>query len=156
MQKYKVYINNQLEIITENWESFCKEYKIIIAAGGLVYNTKDQILMIFRNGKWDLPKGKLDKWETSEEGAIREVTEECGVSELEIIRPLQDTYHTYKLDGEKILKKIFWFEMRSFHVDSLEPENKEGITLALWVEKKDIKDKLHNSYGNIVELLNTI
>ena len=60
MQKYKVYINKELKIITDNWDDFCAKYILIQAAGGLVYNSKNQLLMIFRNGKWDLPKGKLE------------------------------------------------------------------------------------------------
>ena len=84
MQKYKVYINNSPEIITENWESFCANYMLIEAAGGLVYNAKDQLLMIFRNGKWDLPKGKLEVGENIEQCAMREVEEECGISGLTI------------------------------------------------------------------------
>ena len=74
-QKYKVYINNETNIVTENWSDFCSNYKIIEAAGGLVFNDKNKILMIFRNGKWDLPKGKLEIGEQIQDGAIREVKE---------------------------------------------------------------------------------
>ena len=155
MQKYKVYINNSPEIITENWESFCANYMLIEAAGGLVYNDKNQLLMIFRNGKWDLPKGKLEVGENIEQCAIREVEEECGVSGLIIMKQLQETYHTYEINGEKILKCTYWFKMKSSFKDNLVPQTEEGITAVVWVNEADIAKKLENSFGNIVELLKT-
>ena len=152
MQKYKVYINNSLEIITENWESFCAGYKLIEAAGGLVYNDANQLLMIFRNGKWDLPKGKLEVGENIEQCAIREVEEECGISELLITQQLQETYHTYEINGQKILKRTYWFEIESSFKGNLLPQTIEGITEAVWVDKENIAEKLENSFGNIAEL----
>jgi len=152
MQKYKVYINNSLEIITENWESFCAGYKLIEAAGGLVYNDTNQLLMIFRNGKWDLPKGKLEVGENIEQCAIREVEEECGISELLITQQLQETYHTYEINGQKILKRTYWFEIKSSFKGNLLPQTIEGITEAVWVDKENIAEKLENSFGNITEL----
>ena len=152
MQKYKVYINNNLKIITENWESFCADYKLIEAAGGLVYNDTNQLLMIFRNGKWDLPKGKLEVGENIEQCAIREVEEECGISELKIMQKLKETYHTYEINGGKILKCTYWFTMRSSFKGNLVPQTKEGITNVEWVNKEGITKKLEDSYGNIKEL----
>ena len=152
MQKYKVYINNSLEIITENWESFCTGYKLVEAAGGLVYNDTNQLLMIFRNGKWDLPKGKLEVGENIEQCAIREVEEECGISELLIIQQLQETYHTYEINGQKILKRTYWFEIKSSFKGNLLPQTIEGITEAVWVDKENIAEKLKNSFENITEL----
>ena len=155
MQKYKVYINNSLEIITENWENFCAGYKLIKAGGGLVYNDKNQLLMIFRNGKWDLPKGKLEVGENIEQCAIREVEEECGVSGLTITQQLPETYHTYEINEQKILKRTYWFEMKSSFKGNLTPQTKEGITAVVWVNKEDIVEKLENSFGNIIELFKT-
>ena len=152
MQKYKVYINNRLEIIIENWESFCANYVLIEAAGGLVYNDVNQLLMIFRNGKWDLPKGKLEIGENIEQCAIREVEEECGILGLKIMKQFQKTYHTYEINGEKILKCTYWFIMRSSFKGNLVPQTKEGITAVVWADKEDIAEKLENSYGNIKEL----
>ncbi|HIG32006.1 MAG TPA: NUDIX domain-containing protein [Flavobacteriales bacterium] len=152
MQKYKVYINNSLEIITENWGSFCAGYKLIEAAGGLVYNDTNQLLMIFRNGKWDLPKGKLEVGENIEQCAIREVGEECGISELLITQQLQKTYHTYEINGQKILKRTYWFEIKSSFKGNLLPQTIEGITEAVWVDKENIAEKLKNSFENIREL----
>jgi len=152
-QKYKVYVNNRSEIITDNWESFCADYTLIEAAGGLVYNLDNQLLMIFRNGKWDLPKGKLEVAENIQECAIREVEEECGISGLSISKPLQDTYHTYAINEQKILKRTYWFEMKTNFKGGLLPQTEEGITKVVWVDKQDIAEKLENSYGNIIELL---
>ena len=59
------------------------------AGGGLVYNTKGEVLFIFRNGKWDLPKGGKEKKEKMSCAAIREVEEETGVNKLKIIKKLK-------------------------------------------------------------------
>ena len=152
MQKYKVYINNEPKIITDNWESFKADYILIEAAGGLVYNIKNQILMIFRNDKWDLPKGKLEVGENINECAIREVNEECGVDNLVIIKPLKDTYHTYEMNGVAILKRTYWFKMKTNFTADLIPQLKEGITKVEWVSKEGVSTRLENSYGNINEI----
>jgi len=152
-QKYKVYINNKPKIITDNWEIFCANYCLIEASGGVVYNEENQLLMIFRDNKWDLPKGKLEHNENIKECAIREVQEECGISGLSIVNTLQDTYHTYETNGKKILKRTYWFSMNTDFKGSLTPQNEEGITLAIWVDKEQIAEKLNNSFGNIKELL---
>ena len=152
-QKYKVYINNEPKTITDNWKSFCADYSLIEAAGGLVYNSDNQLLMIFRNGKWDLPKGKLEVGENIKECAIREVEEECGVLGLSIAKPLQDTYHTYEINEQKILKRTYWFEMSTRFKGELIPQNEEGITKVVWVDEQNIAEKLDNSFGNIKELL---
>ena len=109
--------------------------------------------MIFRNGKWDLPKGKLEEDEDIKACAVREVEEECGISGLHITQKPIDTYHTYELDGEKILKHTFWFKMNTNFNGILKPQTKEGITEVCWVNKEDITKKLSNSYGNINQLL---
>ena len=153
-QKYKVYINNTPKIITDNWESFCANYTLIEAAGGVVYNDKNQLLMIFRNEKWDLPKGKLELNENIKECAIREAEEECGISGLSISYAMQDTYHTYVQNGEKILKRTYWFKMLSTYKGNLVPQTEEGITKVCWVNEEDIAAKLDYSYGNLIQLLN--
>ena len=152
MQKYKVYINNEPKIITDNWKEFCSNFNIIEAAGGLVYSDDNQLLMIFRNDKWDLPKGKLEVGENINECAIREVKEECGVDNLVIIKPLKDTYHTYEMNGFAILKRTYWFKMKTDFTTNLIPQLEEGITKVEWISKEDISTRLKNSYGNIIEL----
>ena len=153
LQKYKVYINNRPEFITDNWEGFCAQHILIEAAGGLVFNKDGDILMIFRNGKWDLPKGKLETGESIEECAIREVEEECGISGLIIENKIKDTYHTYILEEENILKKTYWYKMNTDFNGELMPQIEEGITKVSWVEKDHIAEKMRNSYSNISDVL---
>lgn len=155
-QKYKVYINNEAKFVTENWEEFCSEYTLIEAAGGLVFNPENKVLMIFRNGKWDLPKGKLESGELIEECAIREVEEECGVLELEIESVLSETYHTYNLNGEDILKKTIWFRMNTVFCGDLIPQIEEGITEVKWCSEKEVTENLENSYPNIIDIFNSL
>ena len=140
------------KIIVDNWRFFCSNHKLVEAAGGLVYNDKNQLLMIFRNGKWDLPKGKLEIGEDIESCSIREVEEECGIKGLQITERISDTYHTYELKGEKILKRTYWFKMKTNFEGELTPQKEEGITEVCWVRKENIIEKLKNSYGNIQDL----
>ena len=111
--------------------------------------------MIFRNGKWDLPKGKLNIGEQIEEGAIREVKEECGINELQIEKKLIDTYHTYNLNGLKILKKTFWFLMKTSFKFPLTPQLEEGITKVKWCNEENVSKYLKNSYGNIIDVISS-
>ena len=151
-QKYKVFINNKLNIIVDNWQEFCDDYKIIYASGGLVYNNT-KLLMIFRNGKWDLPKGKKEKNETDEQCAIREVIEECGIDNLVLKKYIKKTYHTYMEKGKKILKITSWFLMYSDYDGDLTPQRSEGIQDVCWVKKSQISKNLKNSYENIIDLV---
>jgi 8-oxo-dGTP pyrophosphatase MutT (NUDIX family) len=156
MQKYKVYINNEVKIVEENWKDFCSKFIMVEAAGGLVFNKDGYILMIFRNGKWDLPKGKLEIGESVEECAIREVEEECGISGLIIENKIKDTYHTYNLNGSDILKKTYWFLMTTKSEQKLTPQTEEGITDVKWCSEKEVEDNLNNSYPNIIDVFNSL
>ncbi len=151
LQKYKVYINNKPKIITDYWDDFSSNYKLINAAGGVVYNNSNQLLMILRNGIWDLPKGKIENNEDITECAIREVGEECGISDLKVIQQLCETYHTYHDRGLDILKRTYWFRMKTNHTTPLKPQIEEGITRACWINKELISDK--DTFGNIKDLL---
>lgn len=119
------------------------------AGGGLVYNKDGDVLFIFRNGKWDLPKGGTEKNETIEETAIREVEEETGVTGLAITEKLQRTYHIFKRNGRYKLKITQWFEMRTKYEGIPQGQADEGIERVEWVNPKDIKFLLENSYENI-------
>ena len=129
---------------------------MIEAAGGLVFNKDGDILMIFRNGKWDLPKGKLEIGESVEECAIREVEEECGIYGLDIIEKILETYHTYNMDGEEVLKKTYWYKMKTDYSAKLIPQLEEGITKVSWIDRNQIAKKMRSSYGNISDVLNRI
>ncbi|MDT0541019.1 MULTISPECIES: NUDIX hydrolase [Croceitalea] len=130
-------------------EKFSSKIPIVVAAGGLVKNKKGKVLFIYRNDKWDLPKGKLDKGESIEKAAIREVEEETGVSGLQIDRHLKTTYHIFKRNGNYKLKKVYWFAMETNFKGDLIPQENEGITKVKWKGPKKIKKALHNSYINI-------
>ncbi|UUV21673.1 NUDIX hydrolase [Paenimyroides aestuarii] len=124
------------------------------AGGGLVENDKKQVLFIFRNGKWDLPKGGIEKNETIEQTSIREVEEETGCKNLKINKRLEKTFHIFKRNGEYRLKITYWFSMRTTYVGELHGQIEEGIEKVVWVDKKDIPDLLKNSYQNIKLLFN--
>jgi 8-oxo-dGTP pyrophosphatase MutT (NUDIX family) len=130
-------------------DKFSSKIPMIVAAGGLVKNKKGKVLFIYRDGKWDLPKGKLDKGESMEDAAVREVEEETGVKGLKVERYLQTTYHIFKRGGRYKLKKVIWFEMSSKFKGELVPQENEGITKVKWKGRKKTKKALKNSYRNI-------
>ena len=130
-------------------EDFRQCFKFIPAAGGLIKNKRDEFLLIFRRGKWDLPKGKLDKNESFEETALREVEEECGIHELRIVRPLLSTYHTYDLKGRLALKKTSWYEMLYEGNATPIPQTSEDIHEIKWVKAEKLETYLDNSFPAI-------
>lgn len=119
------------------------------AGGGLVYNKAGDVLFIFRNGKWDLPKGGIEKGEEIEDTATREVEEETGVNNLVIAHKLQKTYHVFKRNGKYKLKITHWFEMRTNFEGTPKPQENEGIEKVAWLNPEQIKEALKNSYENI-------
>lgn len=119
------------------------------AAGGLVYNKRGEILFIFRNGKWDLPKGGVEKKEKKKEAAMREVEEETGVGKLKITEKLEKTYHIFKRGGKFKLKITHWYKMESSFSGTPTPQIEENIEKAVWVKPEDIPNLLQNSYENI-------
>jgi 8-oxo-dGTP pyrophosphatase MutT (NUDIX family) len=135
------------------FEWFKSMFKIVEAAGGVVKNPNNEYLFIFRNGKWDLPKGKIEKNELVKDAAIREVEEECGISKLEIVKELPTTYHTYSIEDKAILKPTYWFEMSSSDGSKLVPQTEEGITDVQWIKDGDISKVRENTYGSILDLI---
>ena len=119
------------------------------AGGGLVYNKKGEVLFIFRNGKWDLPKGGIEKGEEIEATAMREVEEETGVNGLKISHKLQKTYHVFRRNGKYKLKITHWFEMQSDFEGTPQGQLEEGIEKVAWMNPEQIKEALKNSYENI-------
>tara|TARA_R110000850_G_scaffold115256_2_gene230466 strand:- start:58145 stop:58762 length:618 start_codon:yes stop_codon:yes gene_type:complete len=122
---------------------------VVKAGGGLVKNAKGDILFIFRNGKWDLPKGGTEKNESMEQTAMREVEEETGVNGLSIVEKLQKTYHVFKRNGRYKLKITTWYEMNSSFEGTPKGQEDEGIEKVVWVDPKEIPALLENSYENI-------
>ena len=128
---------------------FKKKFPEIIAAGGKVINNKSEILFIYRNKKWDLPKGKAEKNENISQTALREVEEETGIKNLSIIKPLDKTYHIFKRGKTNYLKTTYWFEMKSDYNGKFKPQKKEGITRVEWIGVENLSYILPKSYANI-------
>jgi len=132
-------------------------FQEIQAAGGVVIRKK-KMLFIFRNGKWDLPKGKIETRELASEAAIREVEEECGISGHKIITQLPSSSHIYKSPykkskGEWIFKETFWFEMEYLGTENGSPQTEENITEVRWFAPDDLETLLKNTYANLKPLI---
>ncbi|MEP6677483.1 MAG: NUDIX domain-containing protein [Ferruginibacter sp.] len=134
-------------------KAFFKHFIIIQAAGGLVSNEKKEMLLIFRNGKWDLPKGKLEKGEALETCAVREVEEETGLKDIQLKSFLTTTYHTYNDFGKNILKESHWYKMNCPSQQQLIPQTEEGITEIKWVAKKELKHYMNNTFPSIKDVM---
>lgn len=145
LQKAFIYHPNHEEIL----KKFTKKIPLEVAAGGVVTNKQGKVLFIYRNNKWDLPKGKLEKGETLEEAAMREVEEETGVKGLKLENHLNTTYHIFKTRGRYKLKEVHWFAMKTSYEGKLKGQKSEGIAKVKWMGPKKIKKALENSYVNI-------
>jgi 8-oxo-dGTP pyrophosphatase MutT (NUDIX family) len=143
-------VHHNVEKVFEEFSSFFRQ---VDAAGGLVKNADGEVLVIKRRGRWDLPKGKLEKNEDPRSGAIREVEEECSVSHLEINDLLHITYHAYLLEGVLVLKKTYWFEMINKGYNNLKPQKEEEITEAKWCSKDELNEVTQNTFKSIIDVL---
>ncbi|WP_159519138.1 NUDIX hydrolase [Sunxiuqinia indica] len=152
----------KLIIISKNGQNLMQLLKNNItqipAAGGLVINNKQKLLMIKRMGKWDLPKGKIEKNELPEDAAVREVEEECGIGKLKITHQLPSTFHLYrspyiKKKNNWVLKETHWYEMTYSEQEKLVPQVEEQIEEARWVSCDDLQKFYQNTYGNLQDLL---
>ncbi len=138
-------------------ESLQKElyelYEPIDAAGGVVQNEDGAVLMIYRRGKWDLPKGKRDDGENMGACALREVSEETGLNQLKLGDKICDTYHVYAQNGQNLLKCTAWYNMKGTVKEQLIPQKEENIEEARWIHSKDMGPILYKSYEAIREVL---
>lgn len=139
--------------INSAWEQFKSQHKIIEAAGGIVLNSHNEVLMIHRLGQWDLPKGKVDEGETIEQAATREVSEECGIEEPDIISFFSTSYHTYFLKGKWVLKPSHWYVMQTRKDEPLVPQAEENIDIVKWVPQSEIAMYLPDAYASIRDVL---
>lgn len=125
----------------------------IEAAGGIVQNEKKEILYIFRRGKWDLPKGKLEGNESPEICAAREIEEETGVKDLKLKHKIGETYHVYEDNKKSILKTSHWFYFVSKGKQFTAPQTEEDISEVKWIHTSRIKEPMANTYQNIKDIL---
>lgn len=136
-----------------SYKAFRKNFVVIKASGGLVSNANGEYLFIFRNKKWDLPKGKVEKGEGMREAGIREVEEECGVKISSSQDRLCKTYHIYELGGKLALKRTNWYSMKVKGSPKLVPQKEEGITQAEWLQAANLKPVLENTFPSIIDVL---
>jgi 8-oxo-dGTP pyrophosphatase MutT (NUDIX family) len=141
-----------LSKMPDAFEAVIKEFTLIQASGGLVYDN-NQILMIFRRGKWDLPKGKLDEGEDLVQCALREVQEETGLIRLGYEQTLCTTYHTYYEGGKHILKESFWHIIKGDNSESLVPQTNEDIEKCEWVDKDKLAAYLDNAPASVIDVM---
>ncbi len=145
-----------LNIITKKskgrFKQIKNEFKTINAAGGLVFNDKYQMLVIKRNGKWDLPKGKVEENEKIKTAAVREVVEECGISNIKIRYKIDKTYHTYNYKNKDIFKTTYWYLMQYKGNEDLIPQAEEGITEVKWLDISKIDEVLLNTHDSLMDL----
>ncbi len=134
---------------------FARSYHPIHAAGGLVCAPEGEMLWIFRNGKWDLPKGKREKNEKSKQCALREVEEETGLKNITILKDMSCTYHTYTENGKRILKTTHWYVMFAKKNTALNPQIEEGIIEVRWIKKSELNMVMSNTYQSIFNLMDT-
>jgi len=148
---------DSLTLYHENYDKlvhdFQNHYKIIEAAGGLVQNPAGELLFIYRRGSWDLPKGKIDKGEDPPTAAIREVQEETGIKNVIILKPVGDTWHTYRSKkGKRILKRTHWFLMQTTD-EELKPQQEEDIEIAVWLDTEKFFESDKVAYKSINDIL---
>lgn len=146
---------DSITLITEKKEKLLEhlkdQFKIVQAAGGLVLKD-DKILMIYRMGVWDLPKGKLEKKEEVAAGALREVEEECNI-QVEILDKLPKTWHSYAFKGKKILKKTSWFLMKCTDDSLIKPQAEEFIEEVRWMTPQEVTAVLPEAYTSIAFIM---
>tara|TARA_B100001175_G_C19507084_1_gene641527 strand:- start:1991 stop:2593 length:603 start_codon:yes stop_codon:yes gene_type:complete len=138
------------------WKHMLKIFSKVEAAGGLVEHRNGKFLFIYRNNKWDLPKGKIEKKEILIDGAVREVMEETGVRDLIVKKSLNNTFHLFSKNGSYKLKKTYWYLMTTSYEGILEPQLEEGIVMADWKTKEEVPDLMENAYPNIKLLFEEI
>lgn len=151
---------NSITIYSNNLEQlksdFFSIYKLVTAAGGVIFNQNDEILLIYRRGFWDLPKGKIDKGETIEAAAVREVQEEVGLKEVVITNALPTTYHTYRnKSGKRCLKPTYWFKMSTNKTDVV-LQTEEDIEDSIWIKPIDFLNSDKIAYGSINDVIKSV
>ena len=134
------------------WNDFQSCFKWIEAAGAYVLNAEKKLLVFYRRGMWDMPKGKIDPGETPEQAALREVEEETGLQQLSLGPLLLNTYHTYTQKEERYLKKTWWYRMETTQTN-VTPQTEEDIERIEWVEPEAWLQSGVEVYGSIRDVI---
>lgn len=150
--------HKKIVIIADDLERLKSDFRILFttvkAAGGLVFNEKNEILFIFRRGFWDLPKGKMESGESKRETAVREVEEETGAKGLQIIKKIGKTRHFYRSkSGKRLIKKSYWYHMDT-HNQPLTPQLEEDILEAKWMTRKHLIEENLELYPSLWDIVN--
>ncbi|MGL4909395.1 MAG: NUDIX hydrolase [Bacteroidales bacterium] len=155
---YRVFNQNEeLHITPDKWEKFYSQHTIVAAAGGVVINPQNEILMIYRLKRWDLPKGKCEQGESLEQTAIREVQEECSIDGLILKDKIMTTYHIYQLNKLNTLKETHWYLMRYDGTQKqFTPQKEEGIERAEFLPMHQILKVLPYSFSSIQSVFQQI
>ncbi|MEG1644709.1 MAG: NUDIX domain-containing protein [Alistipes sp.] len=152
--------HNFIAVLTKDadatFTAFSAEFIPIQAAGGLVKNPEKRTLMIFRNGRWDLPKGHLEAGETIEACALREVCEETGLKELWVVKKICETMHAYFLFGRWEMKQTHWYEMSTTQTEGLTPQREEGIERVKWMAEPELDHALKSTFPTIRRVVATL
>lgn len=150
-------ISSPVYVVNSNLKKLMKlffdDHKRIEAAGGIVENEKKEILFIERLGYWDLPKGKVERNEELKAAAVREIEEECGITNPVVQRKLLKTFHTYSAKGRKYFKTTHWYQLTYQGEDQLSPQSEEGITQVKWIDTKDMMEQLSRTYNSILDVI---
>lgn len=141
------------EDVEASWDAFCDQFEFVQAAGGLIVNHEGKILFIFRHDRWDLPKGKVEDDEDLEQGALREVEEECSLHGSAIISPLSPTWHTYIQQGTPVLKCTAWYIMHYAGSETPFPQAIEGITETRWLGTGELEVVRKNTYPSVIDVV---
>jgi 8-oxo-dGTP pyrophosphatase MutT (NUDIX family) len=137
------------------WKIFRIYFTEVGAAGGLVKHTSGRYLFIEKKGKLDLPKGHIEPGEEPEICALREVSEECGISGQTIVKSISPSYHTYSWKEISYLKKTNWFLMQYDGEMITEPQTNEGITKVEWLFPDELNNIKENAWMSLMEVINS-
>ena len=153
----KLTVNYLLQVkdVAEVFKKIADSFNTIEAAGGIVQNAKKEVLFIHRLGKWDLPKGKIEKGENAQLAAEREITEETGVENLSLSEVICKTYHIYFAFEKWHLKTTHWFHFTTSGKHKLSAQIEENITEVEWIPTINIKKPMLNTYQNIKDVITT-
>lgn len=134
---------------------FFSKFQWIEAAGGIVKQLSTQnYLFIYRNGRWDLPKGKIESNESPESASIREVQEECGLKKIDLGKRLPASYHVYHAYNKYWIKKTYWFEMTTLE-HAVTPQSEEDISKVEWMNEEKVKTLRKETYANLIDIIDS-